>query len=223
MNVDDFDLLVKSIREDGFTLPVIVNSGATNPALKDMIIDGEHRWRAAMVLGMPEIPIIYKDMDEAGMRVSTLRHNEARGQHDPLMEAALLEDLTKMAGADVVMDGLNMDSVELDSALEKAGDYTSMADVANLSMEDNLAEMAGRNVTGQDAEIIAGRHSVMDAKNVLKDQEGVKSAAETGQNLRLELVYSGSEAATVKHAIALFPNVLEAVMTICKNKVMPKL
>ena len=30
-NVDSFDLLIKSIQEDGFTLPVIVNSGITHP------------------------------------------------------------------------------------------------------------------------------------------------------------------------------------------------
>jgi ParB/RepB/Spo0J family partition protein len=77
--VNDFEMLVESMRDDGFTVPILVNDGGVDPSLKDMIIDGEHRWRAGKVLGMKKVPVVWESVDQAGMRIDTLRHNEARG------------------------------------------------------------------------------------------------------------------------------------------------
>src|SRR3990167_9119729 len=101
-SADEFLLLCKSIHEDGFTDAVIVNTDRT-------IIDGEHRWTAAIVLhhilqnklkiDLPTtnvlrrrrsevivpgliIPIKVLDKDEIQRRISTQRHNKARGHDD---------------------------------------------------------------------------------------------------------------------------------------------
>jgi ParB-like chromosome segregation protein Spo0J len=51
----DFELLCRSVEENGFTTP-IVRDGRK-------IADGEHRWRAAHVLGYQEIPVVFYRLD----------------------------------------------------------------------------------------------------------------------------------------------------------------
>ena len=82
----DFELLLRSMEEDGFTQPIVVNNDF-------VIIDGEHRWRAASSLGIKEIPIVKVNMSKEQMRISTIRHNRARGSHDVQLEAEVLRDL----------------------------------------------------------------------------------------------------------------------------------
>jgi len=48
----DFELLCRSITEDGFTQPILAQSSTK------IIIDGEHRWRAAKAIGMTTIPVV---------------------------------------------------------------------------------------------------------------------------------------------------------------------
>ena len=54
----DFELLLKSMKEDGFTQPVIVQKSTGE------IVDGEHRWRASQALGMEKIPVVYVEMTD---------------------------------------------------------------------------------------------------------------------------------------------------------------
>lgn len=193
-SLDNFELLCKSIQEDGFTLPVVVNSGITDESLRDMIIDGEHRWRAALVLAMPEVPIIYKDMSEGEMRASTLRHNKARGHHDHLLEAQIIKELVGEIGVEELSAHLNMDSVELDIMLEKANDFTSMEDVALVTEGEILDQLATQGLTGENAKIVAKRHGMIGADAVLENENRVQLSNEAGQNIRVELIYSGEEA-----------------------------
>lgn len=152
---DEFLLLVKSILEDGFTDAVLVNTDR-------VIIDGEHRWTAAIVLHYllknkekinldttskararrmeiidPElkIPIKLLDKDEIQRRISTQRHNKARGHDDVELAAQMFRELEAMGGLDAAMSGLDMTNEEAerllaygDSILDHfPGDEPSMA------------------------------------------------------------------------------------------------
>ena len=108
----DFELLQRSIREDGFTQPVIVHRESAQ------IVDGEHRWRAAHSLGMDTIPVVYVDMTKEQMRISTLRHNRARGSEDVDMSAAVLRDLRELGALDWAQDSLMLDDAEVTRLLE---------------------------------------------------------------------------------------------------------
>lgn len=216
-NVDDFDLLVKSIEEDGFTLPVVVNSGETDAKLHNVIIDGEHRWRAAQVLGMPAVPVIYKDMDEGTMRASTLRHNKARGKHDAMLESKVLADLVGEIGADELSSSLNLDPVELDVMMSKALDFTSLEDLAALGEDDALETLAGRNVTGDNAQIVAKRHAMIDSKNALSQQNSNQLANEAGKTVRVELIYHGDDAEFMRKFVGQFTNSREAILSLCSQ------
>lgn len=107
----EFELLRQSIRSDGFTMPVLANMDYT-------IIDGEHRWRAALAEGLKSIPVVRLDLDEARMKMSTIRHNKATGSHDAGLEALVLADLEKLMGADFIARELMIDEGALHEILE---------------------------------------------------------------------------------------------------------
>lgn len=108
----DYELLQRSIREDGFTQPVIAHRETKQ------IVDGEHRWRAAHSLGMDTIPVVYVDMTAEQMRISTLRHNRARGSEDVDMSAAVLRDLRELGALDWAQDSLMLDDSEMNRLLD---------------------------------------------------------------------------------------------------------
>jgi len=136
-NDDEFLMLCKSIVEDGFTDAVIVNTDNT-------IIDGEHRWTAAIVLhhltqtNQPvtltttslarkrraeiidpalEIPVKILDKDEVQRRISTQRHNKARGHDDIELAAAMFKELEQMGGLSAATEGLDMSNEEVERLL----------------------------------------------------------------------------------------------------------
>lgn len=106
----DFELLLRSIEEDGFDQPVLVTQN-------NMIVDGEHRWRGYHSLGATEIPIVRVEMSDEQARISTLRHNRARGSHDVQLEADVLRDLQMMGALDWAKDSLMLDDAELNRLL----------------------------------------------------------------------------------------------------------
>lgn len=68
-----FDLLLYSIKEFGFTQPIVVNRS------DNTIVDGENRWRCAMILGMTMVPVCYVALNPEQMKIATVLHNRARG------------------------------------------------------------------------------------------------------------------------------------------------
>ncbi len=48
---DGLDAIIWSLKEFGFVSPIVINS-------KKEIIDGEHRWRAASILGYEKVPVV---------------------------------------------------------------------------------------------------------------------------------------------------------------------
>lgn len=108
----EFDLLKKSILEDGFTQPVIIQKSSR------MIVDGEHRWRALNQLGLKEIPVVSVEMNDQQMRIATLRHNRARGSEDIELSIQVLRDLRELGGLDKAVESLEIDDVELQAMLD---------------------------------------------------------------------------------------------------------
>lgn len=107
----EFDLLKRSIQEDGFTQPVL--------CLPDgRIVDGEHRWRAMKALGKETIPVVKVDMSEAQRRVSTIRHNLARGSHDVELTATVFKDLEQLGAMDWAKDALQLSDIEVERMLK---------------------------------------------------------------------------------------------------------
>lgn len=103
----EFNLLLRSMKEDGFTTPILVQKESRE------IVDGEHRWRAARQLGYDTIPVVFVKMSAEQMRIATLRHNRARGVEDIELTAELLRDLDSVGALEWAQKSLQMDEVEM--------------------------------------------------------------------------------------------------------------
>lgn len=141
----DFELLLRSMREDGFTQPIIVHRESRE------IVDGEHRWRAAAELGMKEIPVVFVEMTPEQMRIATLRHNRARGSEDIELSADVLRDLEKLGALDWAADSLMLSDIEIEKLLNDVPAPEALAsDEYGEAWEPNPQgdiDMAGIDVT----------------------------------------------------------------------------
>jgi ParB-like chromosome segregation protein Spo0J len=177
-NEHDFELLLRSMEEDGFTQPilaVIITEEHRNDAVFSrfnvgdrVIIDGEHRWQAAAKLGYQNIPVVFTDETPEQMRISTLRHNRARGSEDIQLTAEILRDLEKLGAKEWAMDSLMMSQVELDRLIEDISAPEAMAN-------EQYAEGWEPDKAGSDIAPVEGRESLHDS--------GSWTNASTGQAL----------------------------------------
>lgn len=88
----ELTLLKTSIKEDGWTQPIVINPDMT-------IVDGFHRWT---VSGHKEIyqltegyvpTVMLQPLDREHQQMSTIRHNRARGRHGVLQMGRIVKDL----------------------------------------------------------------------------------------------------------------------------------
>ncbi len=82
---------------------------------QDIIIDGEHRWRAATEDGMLEGPMVFMDgLSKLEAKALTIKMNQKRGDWDPELLAAVVKELElDLDSEDLVLD-LGLSSVEMD-------------------------------------------------------------------------------------------------------------
>jgi hypothetical protein len=88
-NQGDVGAIYESITENGFFGHVVVQKGT------DVIIAGEHRWKAAKDAGMDEVPVVYLDVDDERARRILLTDNRTNrlGTDVAQATAALLQEL----------------------------------------------------------------------------------------------------------------------------------
>ena len=71
-------------------------------ATRNLIIDGEHRYRAALACGMTEGPVVYLDgVSEPEAKALTIKMNQKRGDWDQAALSSLLQELSETLPADV--------------------------------------------------------------------------------------------------------------------------
>jgi len=90
------EALKHEIQEDGFDQPLQVVPCQCNQlhGAHYQIIGGEHRWRAAQSLAMPELPcVVFSDWQEATQKIKTVRRNMLHGDLDSAKFTKLVHDL----------------------------------------------------------------------------------------------------------------------------------
>ncbi|MDR2476050.1 MAG: ParB N-terminal domain-containing protein [Bacteroidales bacterium] len=115
----EMKLLVRSISEDGYTMPIVAYSEDG----KIRIVDGYHRRKAADIsseirkstLGYLPLTEIRKDRNDISHRMaSTIRHNRARGTHDIELMSNIVAELVQAGMSDVwIIKNIGMDADEL--------------------------------------------------------------------------------------------------------------
>ena len=114
----EMELLYDSIREDGYTMPIVCYYVQAQD--KYVIVDGFHRYRVMKEhpdiyereKGMLPVSVIDKPLSER--MASTIRHNRARGSHDVDLMSQIVKELHDLGRSDKwIMQHLGMDSDEL--------------------------------------------------------------------------------------------------------------
>lgn len=82
----ELESLAESIRVQGVLQPILVRSHPTAPE-RYQIVAGERRFRAAMQVGLTEIPTILRDMDDSDAAVVALVENLQRQDLNAIEEA----------------------------------------------------------------------------------------------------------------------------------------
>lgn len=114
----EFRLLAHSIREDGFTMPIVVADANQDSTLT--IIDGYHR--SQLIKNKPTIqaslsgyaPVVHLNKPLDKRITSSVRHNVARGLHQVELTAKLIVKLKNMqlSDEDIALE-LGMDKDEI--------------------------------------------------------------------------------------------------------------
>lgn len=111
-------LLYDSIREDGYTMPIVCYHDRENDTY--IIVDGFHRWR--IMRDYPDIyerekgmlPVSVIDKPISGRKASTVRHNRARGTHSVDLISNIIKELHEVGRSDAwISRHLGMDRDEI--------------------------------------------------------------------------------------------------------------
>ena len=113
-------LLIRSIEEDGYTMPIVVYSPE---GAKKIIVDGFHRRLSVLrsrkinesTFGRLPVSTIRKSQEDQSNRMaSTIRHNRARGTHDIDLMMNIVGELKQFGMSDQwIMKNIGMDADEL--------------------------------------------------------------------------------------------------------------
>ena len=114
----EMKLLYKSIKEDGYTMPIVCYYLEDTDTYE--IVDGYHRYRT--IIEHKDIydreggclPVSVIDKPISDRMASTIRHNRARGNHDIELMVNIVADLVDSGMSDKwIRDNIGMDADEL--------------------------------------------------------------------------------------------------------------
>ncbi len=134
--------LADSIRQHGLIQPIVVRFTGTNY----QIVAGERRWRACRMLGMSEVPVIIKELDDSQTAQIALIENIQREDLNPVEEAMAYRSL---------MDDYDMTQEELSKIVGKSRSSIANA-VRLLNLPDEVVELLKkREITSGQAKALA--------------------------------------------------------------------
>lgn len=216
----DFQLLCKSIQEDGFTRPIVVRKGTFE------IVDGEHRWRACKALheqGLVDfsegIACVLVEMTDAQARIATLKYNRIHGSEDANLAAAVLKEIIEMGATDWAQDSLMLDDVEMKRLTEELAVVETEG--MNVDIPADMLGPAGKGLSDQDqSTAIDTSADETRAKQKLleqaKQQEERQMNAKDANVFRVVAFFTGDEAKIVKSVLE--PNVAQSLLQICREE-----
>lgn len=93
MDPGSLEELAASIKAQGLIQPISVRPVAAEGLVSYEIIAGERRWRAAQIAGLPEVPVLIRDIPDDAALAMSLIENIQREDLNPLEEAAGIQRL----------------------------------------------------------------------------------------------------------------------------------
>lgn len=209
MPAEEFELLKRSIDEDGMTQPIIVVENPDEDGKPYRIVDGEHRWLACDEVGLDEIPVVCVPLDEAEARVATLRHNKARGSHDLELEADVLRDLRELGALEWAQDRLGMEDVELDRLMSDETapelwadeEYSDAWEPVPMDAETKSENESGTSTTSMTPAALKEREKKEEEARRAETEEEAEEIRSQVDTYRLVCIYDGDQAELVKEVL----------------------
>lgn len=148
----EMELLYTSIKEDGYTMPIVCYYDKEND--KYILVDGFHRYRVCKEHkdiyeredGCLPVSVIEKDLNDR--MASTIRHNRARGKHEVELQANLVAMLKDGWSEEKIMKELGMTLEEVQRLLGLTGIFSEIKGVP-YSIEKQIVE-AGEDIDSEE-------------------------------------------------------------------------
>jgi len=169
--------LADSIKAQGIIQPIIVRQ---IEAEKYEIVAGERRWRAAQIVGLQDVPVVIKDIDDRTTMAQTLIENIQREDLNPLEEAEALRRL---------LDEFAMTHQEIADAVGKPRTTISnLLRLIDLQAEVKKLLLARQLELGHAKVLLGleGLQQVNAAKKVAKENLTVRAAERLVKELQAE-------------------------------------
>ena len=219
-NEHEFKLLQNSITDAGFTQPIMVVEVQDSEEWEEeisngysagelVIVDGEHRWRAAQHLGLDTIPYVRMPFGATQARLSTLQMNRARGTEDMNLATEVLRDLQKLGVIDWASSRLGMSDAELSGLLDNIAPPDVLPGDRIVTIDESGAEVFE---TPDGARTREYQAQVEAYKKEEDRQAGVTELA----HFRLVLTFANDEADLVRKALGEQP--AATVLRWCREK-----
>lgn len=167
--------LVNSIREQGILEPIVV---ANTPA-GYQIIAGERRWRSAKILGLPNVPVVVKEVTPQVMLEMSIVENVQREDLNPIERAQAYKRL---------IDEFGLSVTEVAKRVGKSLPYISNT-IRLLTLPDAIKDAlaAGVITEGHVRPLVSiGDHKLMLAafKRILVEGISVRGAEEVARQVK---------------------------------------
>lgn len=151
----EMELLYISIKEDGYTMPVVCYYDEERD--KYILVDGFHRYRVCKEHkdiyerenGCLPVSVIDKDLNDR--MASTIRHNRARGKHEVELQANLVSMLKQGWQEEKIMKELGMSLEEVQRLLGLLGIFSEVKNVP-YSIERQIKEV-GEDIKNEDSDL----------------------------------------------------------------------
>lgn len=194
MEAELFEAIVEQVKDEGMNQPILCRENPDKEGFF-LIVDGEHRWKAAKIAGKKLIAIVVVAFDPTTAKVRTLSMNHLRGQNIPIKLARLLVDLHKVYSAADIRKMTGIGEKDQQSVLEllKVPDFKAtdgvhlkpqnvqrpvQVHIALLPDEGNVYTKAMKramNLCGEDVVALIG-HEVTNYDQAMKAAMGLAGA-----------------------------------------------
>lgn len=136
MTPEQFQVLVDDIKENGFVAqPIVINN-------HNEIINGEHRWKAAKLLGYEHVPIVrFNPVDEDHQKILTIGWNTKHGEFNPTKLAQIILDLNQRHTLEELSSKLGFSQEQLSDKLAISGVTQEFMDNIKKQAEERQKEL----------------------------------------------------------------------------------
>lgn len=178
-NHEEITGLAESIREHGLIQPIIVRPMPNGMTYQ--IVAGERRWRACRILGLTDIPVIIRELDDAEVSQIALIENVQRSDLNPIEEAMAYKEL---------ISTYEMTQESIAKTMGKSRPYIANA-LRLLSMPENVQHQVktGEITVGHAKALmsIADKSRINEALDkVLNDSLSVRQTEKLAANINTE-------------------------------------